>query len=524
MGHTLDKRHFACLRAMVEGVPPAAALQRYLDVQEVRHVRARHQQLIDQVAALAKRRGDPRWRLIRLDLDAAPKSAPVAPTLQEWAEEAGLEDWSEGELQALYLERFDAEHANWKRREARGARLRRQKLALLRELERAGGHAARPSDLIDGWFSERTLAHLRSLDVRCLADLDRLIARGGRWWSPAKGFGPGKARRVEALLRVLLHERLPGSWPLQAALAALAARPGAIGTNRHRAAPWADDTAAIAAWLASRDLAKATAEQYAREAERFRLWCLLERGRSLADVQSEDCTAYLAFLSALPECWISRRRAQPLTAGWAPFRGQLTQQSQALAQTILRVMYQWMVAARHLVVNPWDEACRRPMPVSSRGVRPASTPVPLLDQVGLSGDQPASARMRWLRCFRLETGLGLARLTAARRGDVARKAGQWVLRAGQGGREFVLSDGALAETRSYFRVRGLDFDSAPADVPLLASLTTPEVGIGYRAAIAAVHRFARRYPSSMGALRSAAVAPGPGSLSSGALGLDAVQR
>jgi integrase len=473
---------------MAEGVPPAAALQRYLDFHDLRHVRARHQQLVDQVQALAKRRGDSRWRLIGIDISDAHELAPVAPTLQEWAAEEGLEDWSESELQAMYLERFDSEQANWKRRRARGARLRQHKLALLLELEHSVSHAARPTDLIDGWFPERTLVHLRALGVRFLADLDRLIARGGRWWSPAPGFGPGKARRVEALLHALLQERPSRAWPLQEALAAL--RVGGAAAKRPPEAGLEDDSAAIAAWLASHDRTKSTAEQYAREAERFRLWCLLERRRSLADVQPADCSAYGAFLAAIPDHWISRRRARPLTPGWAPFRGQLTEESQRLAMTIVRGMYQWMMASGYLVTNPWIGSGKPvPAPALARWKRESPTPIVLPDPARQLAGRPSFERMRWLLSFSSDTGLGLANLAAARRGDLARKAGHWTLRRAGEGARVAVSDHAIEQTRRYFRARGQDFDTADADVPLLASLTTPSAGIGYRAVVSAANRF-----------------------------------
>jgi hypothetical protein len=48
------------------------------------------------------------------------------------------------------------------------------------------------------------------------------------------------------------------------------------------------------------------------------LWCVLERGRVLSDASAEDGRAYMDFLAAVPEAWISRRKVARLAPGWAP--------------------------------------------------------------------------------------------------------------------------------------------------------------------------------------------------------------
>ena len=100
-----------------------------------------------------------------------------------------------------------------------------------------------------------------------------------------------------------------------------------------------DDRSAIRAWIAARAGSPNTAKQYEREAERFLLWCVIERQRALSDVTAEDCRAYMDFLAAIPDSWISRRRVARLAPGWAPFRGQLTVLSRQLAIDIVHALF-----------------------------------------------------------------------------------------------------------------------------------------------------------------------------------------
>ena len=80
--------------------------------------------------------------------------------------------------------------------------------------------------------------------------------------------------------------------------AALSDLSGRSGANRAVGVPAAidaeDDRAVVRAWIAARSGSPATAKQYEREAERFPLWCVLERSKALADASVEDCRAYMA--------------------------------------------------------------------------------------------------------------------------------------------------------------------------------------------------------------------------------------
>ena len=97
------------------------------------------------------------------------------------------------------------------------------------------------------------------------------------------------------------------------------------------------------AWVGARAGSPLTARQYEREAERFLLWCVMERGRALADATAEDCRAYMDFLGNVPRRWISRAKAERFGLGWAPFKGPLTLASQPVAVTALHSLFGWLV-------------------------------------------------------------------------------------------------------------------------------------------------------------------------------------
>ena len=82
----------AHLRAVAQGIAPGAAARRYLV------------NSFGDGAALARRSGlGPSWRLLRVA--QLPDQLPAArPSLEEWAEAKGYQDFSETELLPLYLE------------------------------------------------------------------------------------------------------------------------------------------------------------------------------------------------------------------------------------------------------------------------------------------------------------------------------------------------------------------------------------------------------------------------------------
>ena len=497
--------HLLHLRAVAQGLPVAEAARRYLGVEHGNEAPAAHRRVVDRVAAVARRRGDSRWRLLGVEI-AVPAAPESRPAIDDWARDQGLEDWPNGELQDLYAERFPPPEPAEQRRQARNARLRARRLARITELEAVAAERALPSDRLDGWLSPELAGQLQRRGLLLLGDLQALIARGGRWWKGLPAYGPVKAARLAGRVEQLLGAPRP-PWAPAAVQADLAALSGREGANRAPAAAAgidaADDRQAVQAWIAARAGSALTARQYEREAERFILWCVIERGRALADATAEDCRGDMDFIADVPPRWISRAKAARFAPGWAPFRGPLSVASQGVAIAALHSLFSWLVQARYLASNPWvlvnrklgdDPARGDDDDATSRAFTPAAWRAL---QAHLQGGaaSASTAWLAWLCTFVECTGLRAAELLGARRAHLQRGAHGWVLRVhgkGRRNRTVPVPTAAIDATRRYFAARGMELESAPPETPLLALLVDPTAAISYGALHETFTRFVRR--------------------------------
>lgn len=553
--------HFAHLRAVVEGVPPEDAAARYLAADTRPTARAAHAQVLQRLSAVVRRRRDPRWRLVALigRLGVPPAAAPSStagmpakptlerPSLEDWAAAKGIDvgDWGERELVELYeadcpVDTLDPTARAGQRRALRAVRLRERQLELLRELEPVAAEAAEPSDLIDGWFDDVTAERLKRAGLLRLDELQRRIARGGRWYAYLPAIGATKAQRIAQYLAQLLPPpkaeasavAFYGSLLRPAPMpgGALAGRPalllpaeldGSAGTNRSPAAAAGtrarNDLEAVEAWL----LAKAgepgkegfvatTEKVYRIEAERFLLWCLSERGKPLSSVTSEDCAAYRAFLANIPERWISRRAARRYGPGWTPFAGPLTVASQQHALTRVGGLFKWLVSAHYLHADPWQLVKTRlgddPRHglLDSRAFTPAAWAA-INEYVSAQPPSPAQARTAFVLHFVESVGLRADELVSTQLGQFARVDDGWAMQVhGKGAlnRVATVPAQAVQALNRYLAYRGLPpLGEAGPLVPLAASVNDPLAHVSYRALYDSLKAWFRR------ALRSSSLSP-----------------
>jgi site-specific recombinase XerD len=508
----LGPHHFAHLRAVADGLSIQASAQRYLGVEHGNAALAAHRAVVERLRSVARRAGDPRWRLVGLVIRGA--EGDERPALSDWACASGLEGWSEAELQELYRQAFPAQ-----RRTARNQRLRKRQVEALRALEQLAAQAPRPSDAIEAWFDPRLAQRLQANGLLLLQDLQAVVGRGGCWWRAIPAVGVVKARRIESYLRQLLPASEPGHalalQPVAAALPALAgvdrrprfdlAAEPAPGHNRaatHAAAIGAArDVEAIEQWVAARAGSRATARAYRREAQRLRLWAAIERGKALSALSAEDCLAYMAFLEHVPERWISRRHAAPLGEGWAPFAGQLTLASRRQAVVIVASFFAWLVKGGYLVHNPWDLVNRRTgddaslHALDSRAFEPA-TWAALLAWIESQPPSQSRERILFLLRFTEATGLRASELVAARLSDLRPVGGRWAMQVqGKGAKKRIAAvpTQALRALQAYLRARGLPaLERAPGEAPLVDSVTAPGQGLGYQSLYESVRAWLRR--------------------------------
>lgn len=391
-----------------------------------------------------------------------------------------------------------------------GERLREAKAAAeaIAQLRHARAPVPQISDDIGLWLPARAVAALRAHGIDTLADLTVRIPRRRQWWKAIAGLGAAGARRVETFFAA--HPELT-----ERARALIAATPrsaivpweqlklphevdGSAGTFRApRATSTLDadnDYAAVHAWLSLHESA-ATRRAYRKEAERLILWAIVERGRALSSLTTEDAVAYRAFLRRPTphERWVGpvRPRGAP---DWRPFSGALSARSAAYALSVLGALFRWLIEQRYLLANPFAGVKVR----DTRGAtaldtshaftegewllvraiadglefrKPASPAAPA------SGWTPAAAqRLRFILDFGYATGLRASELVGATLGGIETDAhgDAWLKVIGKGSKAARVALPPLARTAldRYLVARRLPVTPARwrPDTPLIPSL------------------------------------------------------
>ncbi|RQR22548.1 integrase [Burkholderia sp. Bp9143] len=403
---------------------------------------------------------------------------------------------------AISRQRADLAEAFGDRSAASGATVARA-IAALRSLPPPLPHIA---DEIDQWLPARVVAALRAHGIRTLADLTVRIPRRRRWWSTIEGLGVAGARRVEAFFAAYpaLTER---------ARALIVAIPsGNIvpweqlhvphevdGSHGQFRAPRVacllnapNDYEAIQSWLSLHESAT-TQRAYRKEAERLILWAIVERGRALSSINTDDAIAYRAFLRRPTprERWVGPSRPRH-SVEWRPFIGALSPRSAAYALNVLSALFRWLVEQRYVLANPFagvkvkSHAPRAGLDVS-RGFSEGEWLLIRTVADGLEWSygwsEPAAQRLRFLLDFGYATGLRASELVGATLADIHRDehGDHWLHVLGKGGKRGKVTLPALARTAldQYLVQRRLPVTPArwnPA-TPLVASLEEEGAGI-----------------------------------------------
>ena len=213
-------------------------------------------------------------------------------------------------------------------------------------------------------------------------------------------------------------------------------------------------------------------------------------GATLAQMRIEDCNAYMVFLQNIPTSWISRRSAAPGQTGWAPFRGQLSHDSQQQAIVIVASLFTWLQSAQYLQGNPWilvnkktgDDKQKNVLDTKALSENASSAILQFIDQQAPS---PARERIRFIVVFLSSVGLRSSELLNAKLGQIQHASEGWLLQVhGKGAKNRIvhLPGQAMAALRDYLPSRGIDeLETAQPDLPLLANLKQPAQHVGYQA-------------------------------------------
>ena len=360
-------------------------------------------------------------------------------------------------------------------------------------------------DAIERWLPSRLVGVLHVASIRTLADLTLRVPRRRRWWSGIAGLGPVGARHIEAFFaqHPALTERARALVTVNQVrelvpwerLAVPKDVDGSTGTFRAPRASCAldatNDYQAVNAWLSLHE-SLATQRAYRKEAERLILWAIMERGRALSSLTTEDAIAYRAFMRhPSPRArWVGapQPRSSP---GWRPFAGDLSARSTAYALSVLNAMYRWLIEQRYVLANPFAG-------VKVRGGRPAQLDTAHafsehewnLVRVVADGlewsygwSEPAAQRLRFMLDFAYATGLRISELVGAQLGAIDSDAhgDAWIRVVGKGHKagKVVLPPLARAALDRYLVQRGLPVTPSKwrPSTPLIGSLGEDGSGI-----------------------------------------------
>lgn len=365
------------------------------------------------------------------------------------------------------------------------------------------------ADNIGQWLRPRAVRVLRAHGIVTLADLTVRVPRRRQWWHAIEGLGAATAKQVEAFFAAYpsLTER---------ARALVASQPGAVraqdGAAHDVLAPWEriyvppgvdgtdgtfraprsactldanNDYEAVHAWLSLHE-APTTQRAYRKEAERLILWAIVERGRALSSLTTEDAIAYRAFLLAPSPRgrWVGPPRPRN-APDWRPFARSLSSRSAAYALSVLGALFRWLIEQRYVLANPFAgvkvRGRTRVAPLdTSRGFTDGEWQIVRSFADGLEWsygwEAAAAQRLRFMLDFAYATGLRAGELVNAALGDVLIDANgdHWLRLIGKGSRPGKVALPPLARhaLEQFLLQRGLPVTPArwQPKVPLLARL------------------------------------------------------
>lgn len=351
-------------------------------------------------------------------------------------------------------------------------------------------------DPVEHWLEPASAQLLRAQKITTLAELTVRVPRLRRWWRALIGLGPVRAKRIETffaahpsltaqareLVRLEQRDLIP--WERLQLPRDLDGSRGTFRAPPRRCVLSArNDYEAVQAWLDLHESA-ATQRAYRKEVERLMLWAMIEQGKALSSLTTEDAVAYRAFLrNPRPaKRWVGP--VAPRTSPqWRPFQGPLSARSAAYAMSVLTSLFRWLNEKRYLAANAFAgvrvKAGREGGSPRSRSFNDSEWQLirSTADTLEDKGWQPdAAQRMRFILDFAAGTGLRNSELVRARLGKVSRDehGHRWIDVVGKGnkaGRVVVPPTSSLALDR-YLVARGLSTQEAawPPTAPVISRL------------------------------------------------------
>lgn len=357
----------------------------------------------------------------------------------------------------------------------------------------------RITDDVSLWLSARAANALYAQDIKTLAQLTVRVPRRRRWWTVVPGLGAKGARQIEAFFAahpqlterarelmingavqtVVPWERLKVPEELNGTHGTFRGPPSGCTLSAD------NDYEAVQAWLALHE-SSATKRAYRKEAERLILWAVVERGRALSSLTTEDATAYRGFLrNPTPRSrWVGPPQTR-FSAEWRPFAAGLSPRSMAYALTVIGAMFRWLIEQRYVVANPFagikvrGGARSSPMDegrVFSEGEWAIIRAVANGLEWSYGWKLPAAQRLRFVLDFAYATGLRSSEFVGATLGqiDTDVHGDHWLKLVGKGSKAGKVALPPLAKVAldHYLMQRGVATTPAmwKPSTPLIADL------------------------------------------------------
>jgi len=269
------------------------------------------------------------------------------------------------------------------------------------------------------------------------------------------------------------------------------------------------DLAAIHSWLSLKNDNAKTVQAYKKELERLLLWSVLERGKALSSLNTDDGRAYIQFLKKLTTAdqrWVTLEPANKHHGKWKPFyyrakksepgttagslepQPVLSPKSINYAKTVISGCMDWLVKQQYLKHNnfqdlPTIKFAQTTLQTHNRAF--TLTQMQVIFAYAEQQVQPgtmtfmANRRLLFILKMAFSTGLRLHELAAASFGDIEcledESGLHYFLRVvGKHSklRKTSLPFTLIEELQAYLRMRGLptQFDFLPHQAPLIPSL------------------------------------------------------
>ncbi len=259
-----------------------------------------------------------------------------------------------------------------------------------------------------------------------------------------------------------------------------------------------NDYQAVQAWLSLQD-STATQRAYRKEAERLMLWAIIERGKPLSSLTTEEAIAYRQFLRhPTPASRWMGPTAPRQSDEWRPFQKPLSARSTAYALSVLSALFRWLTEQRYLTGNPFAGITAKAMKNVRAGGETRTEFVTLSDRAfttrewaflvqwadrastKLAWSTDAARRLQFVLRFAQATGLRISELVSARVRDIKiePRSQRWLIVRGKGNKRALVALPPIAwrvlTEEMHRRGYGKRFNTWPGSTPLITAFATSE--------------------------------------------------